>query len=29
MEVHYLFIETKNSAKKDKQHSKIHFEFRP
>ncbi len=28
-EVHYLFIETKISTMRHKQHSKIHFKFRP
>ncbi len=29
IEVHYISIETKISAIRDKQHFEIHFEFRP
>ncbi len=29
IEVHYLSIETKKLIEKHKQHSKIHFEFKP
>jgi hypothetical protein len=28
-EIHYLFIKTKNSPTRHKQHFEIHFEFRP